>query len=85
MQRCMNLLIRVLKVVWREYFRTEDQDPKYTPLSAEKKIEYMKLIRVSFSFFDWLCINNKHQFLFNQESGRTNLAFIINTCNMTLS
>lgn len=44
----------------------------------------MLLMRTSLSFFDWLCINNQFQFLFNEESGKTNLAFIINACNMVL-
>ncbi len=84
MQRCMNLLIRVLKVVWREYFRVGYTEDGHPPCNADTKINYMLLIRTSLSFFDWLCINNKFQFLFNEESGRTNLAFIINTCNMIL-
>ena len=45
----------------------------------------MLLIRTCLSFFDWLCINDKFIFFFNEESGRTNIAFIINMCNMVLS
>lgn len=37
------------------------------------------------SFFDWLCVNDRFLFIFNEESGACNLAFIINTCNMILS
>lgn len=33
------------------------------------------------SLFDWLCINDKTIFMFNEECGRTNLAFIINMAN----
>jgi hypothetical protein len=80
----MNLLIRVLKVVWREYYRTGYTEEGYPPCTADLKIDYMLLIRTTLSFFDWLCINQKFQFLFNEEAGRTNLAFIINTCNMIL-
>ncbi len=72
----MNLLIRVLKVVWREYF---------SDIETDLKIDYMLLIRTCLSFFDWLCINDKFIFLFNPESGKTNMAFVINTCNMILS
>lgn len=82
MQRCMNLLIRVLKFVWREYYNTDKGESEFT---AHLKLDYMQLIRVTLSFFDWLCINNKFQFLFNEESGQANLAFIINSCNMILS
>jgi len=45
------------------------------------KIDYMTLIRMCLSLFDWLCINDKYIFIFNEESGRANLAFIINICN----
>lgn len=84
MQRCMNLLIRVLKVIWREYYRTAHTDDGRPPVTTDVKIDYMLLIRTCLSFFDWLCINDKFLFLFNEESGRTNLAFIMNTCNMIL-
>lgn len=36
---------------------------------------------MTLALFDWLCINDKTIFLFNEECGRTNLAFIINMCN----
>lgn len=80
----MNLLIKVLKILLREYFRDDKSDQMNPPPSAQTQLDYMTLIRVSLSFFDWLCINNKFLFLFNEESGRANLAFIINTCNMIL-
>jgi hypothetical protein len=83
MQRCMNLLVRLLKIVWREYFRTQVNEFGEPP-TAEQKIDYMLLFRTCLSFFDWLCVNDRFLFLFNEESGRTNLAFIVNTCNMIL-
>jgi len=42
------------------------------------------LIRTGLSFFDWLCINDKFIFMFNEECGKANLAFIMNTCNYIL-
>jgi hypothetical protein len=60
-------------------------DDKQPTVSAERKIDYMLLIRTCLSFFDWLCVNNRFNFIFNEESGRTNIAFIINMCNMVLS
>ena len=95
MQRCMNLLIRVLKFVWREYYNptpevsgsgkaNEDERRARAEADVKLKLDYMELIRQTLQFFDWLCINNKFQFLFNEESGRANLAFIINACNMIL-
>jgi hypothetical protein len=85
MQRSMNLLIRVVKVVWRDYFRDDADDNAKPEVTALRKIDYMLLIRTCLSFFDWLCINDKFTFFFNEESGRTNLTFIINMCNMVLS
>jgi hypothetical protein len=85
MQRSMNLLVKVLKIVWREYFRTDKNDKKEPIVTSEAKIDYMQLIRTCLCFFDWLCINDKFLFLFNEESGKSNLAFIINSCNMVLS
>lgn len=87
MQRSMNLLIRVVKVIWRDYFRDSmgSDDDKQPTVSADRKIDYMLLIRTCLSFFDWLCVNNRFNFIFNEESGRTNIAFIVNMCNMVLS
>jgi len=45
----------------------------------------MTIMRAALSLFDWLCINDKQIFLFNEECGRTNLSFIIQTCNLILS
>jgi len=59
MQRCMNLLIRVLKFVWREYYnptaeiskngKTNDDEQKAQKARAESevklKLDYMELIR----------------------------------------
>ena len=35
--------------------------------------------------FDWICVQNKTILLFNEECGKTNLDFVINTCNLILS
>jgi hypothetical protein len=45
----------------------------------------MVLIRAILSFFDWICVSNKTIFIFNEECGRTNLDFVIKTCNLVLS
>ena len=37
------------------------------------------------ALIDWLCINDKEIFLFNEECGRTNLNFVIQICNKVLS
>lgn len=36
MQRAVNLIIRVLKVVWREYFRADDQKPETDDKTPQK-------------------------------------------------
>lgn len=37
------------------------------------------------SLFDWVCVQKKMNLLFNEECGRTNIDFVINTCNLILS
>lgn len=90
LQRCMNLLIRIFKVVWKHYYAdqiTDDDEEEFlvmdTP-SQERKHEYMRLIRATVMLFDWLCLRKKFIFLFNEECGRTNLKFVIDTCNKVL-
>lgn len=85
LQRCMNTLIRFLKVLWKDYFREHVDQWGNEEASPEKKIDYMTVIRMCLTLFDWLCINDKTIFLFNEECGRTNLAFIINMANGILS
>jgi len=43
------------------------------------------LIRAIVMLFDWLCLNNRFIFLFSEECGKTNIKFIIDTCNKVLS
>jgi len=86
----MNLLIKILKVVWKHYFSDQIQDNEDNDLAAfekpdiQRKHKYMELIRATVMLFDWLCLNNKFIFLFNEECGRANLKFVIDTCNKIL-
>lgn len=57
------------------------EDDSGEEITADTKIDYMKLIRISLSLFEWLCINDKHAFVFSPETGRQNLTFIINLSN----
>ena len=94
LQRCVNLLLRLFKAAWREYFfATEDQEideddrSQYVqmhPPTFTRKFKYIELFRAILQLIDWLCLNNKFIFIFNEESGRTNLKFIMNTCNIVL-
>ena len=99
LQRCMNLLIRIFKVVWKHYFadqvrpptgdeEDEEIDDDYQHFEAptnERKQEYLLFIKATLKLFDWLCLKNKFIFIFNEECGRANLKFIIDTCNKVLS
>jgi hypothetical protein len=78
-QRAINYLIKILKVVWKEYMRSDSDGGDL--LTADTKIDYMKLIRICLSLFEWLCINDKHTFVFSPETGRNNLTFVINLSN----
>jgi hypothetical protein len=61
----------------------DDYKSKETP--AERKLEYIQLIKTALQLFDWLCVKDKEHFLFNPESGRQNLAFFLDRCTMALS
>ena len=71
-----------MKAAWKLYFSADDKGDDV--LSAETKIDYMQMIRISLSLFEWLCINDKHSFIFSKETGRENLTFVINLLNITL-
>jgi hypothetical protein len=99
LQRCMNFLVRIFKLVWKDYFFDRPDlagdmqggvdnaaiDIQTEGPSFERKAEYMVLMKSTLQLFDWLCVNNRFIFLFNEECGRTNLNFIIQTCNRILS
>ena len=95
----MNVLIRVFKLVWKDYFWDRPdlagdwqggEDDAALEIQAEgpsfeRKAEYMRLMKATLQLFDWLCVNNRFIFIFNEECGRANLNFIIQTCNRILS
>lgn len=91
LQRSMNFLLRIFKIVWRDYFY--DPDAEYSdedvyiqikPPSAERKLEYKELMQAILQLIDWMCLNNRFIFIFNEECGRTNLNFIIQATNKVL-
>lgn len=90
LQRCMNFLIRITKIAVREQFIDIDQHTSPTKVKGKVeeevvKKDYKKLIRAALSLFDWICVQNKTILLFNEECGKTNLDFVISTCNLILS
>jgi hypothetical protein len=75
LQRCASFLVKVVGLVWDDY----------KSATAERRLDYLQLIKTSLQLFDWLCIKGKENFLFNEECGRENLAFVLERCNMALS
>jgi hypothetical protein len=75
LQRCCNFLIRVIGLVWEDYKH----------VAAERRLEYLLLIKTILQFLDWLCIQNKENFIFNEESGRQNIQFVLDKCTTALS
>ena len=75
LQRCASFLVKVVGLVWDDY----------KSATAEKRLDYLQLIKTSLQLFDWLCIKGKEGFLFNEECGRENLRFVLDRCNMALS
>jgi len=49
--------------------------------SPAQKHNYIEVMRQVLHLFDWLCTQNRENFIFGEECGRANLAFVINTCN----
>jgi len=75
LQRCCSLLVKVVGLIWDDY----------KVQTAERRLESLQLIKTSLQLFDWLCIKGKENFLFNEETGRENLRFVLDRCNMALS
>lgn len=99
MQSAVNLLLRIFKVAWRDYFYDPENDQEDDTFeddednqgfmqikapSEERKLQYLELFKEILQLIDWLCLNNRFIFIFNEECGKTNLNFIINTCNRVL-
>lgn len=94
-RRCINLIIKVTKLCWRDYealevernsfdLATKDGKKKYHK-SAERMADFLYLIKCSLTLIDWLCNRKQEHFIFNEEYGQANLQFIIEYCNNALS
>jgi hypothetical protein len=91
LQRCMNFLLRILKICWRDYFydpeSPDEGDEEYVQLAAptyQRRMDYKVIIKAILQLFDWVCLNNKFIFIFNEECGRTNVRYLINMTNRVL-
>ena len=56
LQRCCSFLVRVLSMIWDDY----------KTASAERRLEYLMLIKTTLQLFDWMCAKGKENFLFNE-------------------
>ena len=56
LQRCVNLIIRVVRVLWSDFDKVEDSD---------KRAIYLIVIKAGLQLLDWLCIRGQEQFIFN--------------------
>lgn len=77
LQRCCSFLVKVVGMCWDDFYSKN--------VDAERKLEYLQLIKCTAQLFDWLCVKDREIFLFNEQCGRENLAFIIERCNRALS
>ena len=74
LQRCVNLIVRVVNVCWNDFTDSPD-----------RRGDYLLLIKASFSLIDWLCVRNQERFIFNEQNGKYNLDFVIEKCSYSLS
>jgi len=73
-QRSINLIIRVVSIIWNDFSE-----------NVERRGEYLQFIKNSFQLMDWLCVRGQEKFLFNEQNGKYNLDFILQKCSFALS
>lgn len=76
------------KLAVKEFFEqniTVDSPTKKRGEQEDERRDYKLLIKSALSLFDWICVQNRMLLMFNEECGRTNIDFVINTCNLILS
>lgn len=76
LQRCVNLIIKVVRVLWSEFHLVEDSD---------KRADYLILMKAGLQLLDWLCVRGQEHFIFNEQTGKHNIEFVIEKCNYALS
>lgn len=90
LQRCCSFLLRAVGAAWDDANRItlqlskgDKEDDKEA--LAQRRMEYLRLIKSTLQFFDWLCVKGREDFLFNEQCGRENLHFMLDRCNQALS
>jgi hypothetical protein len=76
LQRCVNLIVRVTRILWAEFPLVQDSD---------LRSNYLILMKAGLQLLDWLCVRGQEQFIFNDQTGKHNIEFIIEKCNFALS
>jgi hypothetical protein len=76
LQRCVNLIIRVVRVLWTDFYVQNDSD---------KRADYLILMKAGLQLLDWLCVRGQEHFIFNEQTGRHNIEFVLERCNYALS
>jgi len=99
LQRCCSFLVKVVGLAWDDYHVVYPPPPSKGKADeyardarheteeerAERRLGWLQLIKACLQLFDWLCVKGRESFLFNEQCGRENLAFVIARCNMALS
>ena len=75
LRRSCSFLMQTVNLVWADYKNA-------TP---DRKLEYLQLIKGTMQLFDWLCVKGREDFLFNEETGRTNLRSLLDRCTQALA
>lgn len=76
LQRCVNLIIKVVRLLWVEFPKVEDSD---------RRADFLIIMKGGLQLLDWLCVRGQEHFIFNEQSGKHNLEFVIEKCNYALS
>jgi len=74
LERCIQLLLQVVRVVWADFAE-----------NVARRGEYLMLIKATFNLIDWLCNRDQEGFIFNEIHGKENLEFILDRTNVALS
>ena len=76
LQRCVNLIIKVVRTLWADFHNVDDSDVR---------ADYLILMKAGLQLLDWLCVRGQEHFIFNEQTGKHNLEFVIEKCNYALS
>jgi hypothetical protein len=79
LRRCASILVKVANVVWLNYAKASEAEKKETQPAVLGHLTGI------LQLFDWIFVQGRQHFLFNPETGRTNLKLLLDLCNRALS